>query len=197
MGMTRCRFAVAGCAVAMLAVSLGAQQTPRTTRPLTMGQLQAKVRALEDENAVLARNYDLLLASCRSRVPADALPTRPSDSAKADVVTPSTPSKIRRPRNVDDDLFWVEELNYGVTETTTNFLRFGWKVTVHNGLDRNEDFTVTVQFLNKDDLVIGSTRLIGQAIRALDEQTITGDTMIGVPAAYDVASAKVTVNRYR
>lgn len=189
------RFAVAGCATALLAVTLGAQQTSRTTRPLTIAQLQAKVHALEDENAVLARNYDLVLASCRSRVPPEALPTGPSDRAGA--VAPPTSGKIRRPQNVDDDLFWVEELNYGVTETTATFLRFGWKVTVHNGLARHEDFTVTVQFLNKDDLVIGSTRLLGQSIRALDEQTITGDTMIGVPAAFNVVSAKVSIDRYR
>jgi hypothetical protein len=180
------QFAIAGCATTLIAVSLGAQQTPRATRPLTNAQLQAKVHALEEENAVLARNYDLLLASCRSRVPPDALPTPPSDSAKT----------IRRRRNVDDDLFWVEDLKYGVTETTSTYLRFGWTATIHNGLDRNEDFAVTVQFLNKDDLVIGSTRLIGQAIRALDEQTVSGDVMINVPAAYNVASAKVTVNRF-
>ena len=185
--MTRSRFAVAAAATALLAVSLGAQQTSRTTRPLTNAQLQAKVHALEAENAVLARNYDLLLASCRDRVPPDALPAGPSDSAKT----------IRRPRNVDDDLFWVEDLRYGVTETTSTYLRFGWNVTVHNGLDRSENFAVTVQFLNKDDLVIGSTRVVGQAIRALDEQTITGDTMIGVPAAFNVVSAKVTIDRYR
>jgi hypothetical protein len=191
------QFTVAGFATALLAVSLGAQQTSRTTKPPTIAQLQAKVHALEGENAVLTRNYDLLLASCRSRVPPDALPTGPSDGARSDTAAPPTAAKLRKLRNVDDDLFWVEELNYGVTETTPTFLRFGWKVTVHNGLDRNEDFTVTVQFLNKEDLVIGSTRLIGQAIRALDEQTITGDTMIGVPAAYNVASAKAVVNRYR
>jgi hypothetical protein len=158
------RFAVAGCGVALLAVSLGAQQTSRTSRPMTNAQLQAKVHALEEENAVLRRKHDLLVKSCG--------------------------------RNADDDLFRVEDLNYGVTETTSTYLRFGWKVTVHNGLDRNEDFAVTVQFLNKDDLVIGSTRLVGQAIRAFDEQTVSGDVMIGVPAAYDVASAKVTVNRF-
>jgi hypothetical protein len=182
------RIAVAGCATALLAVSPGAQQTSHTPGPLTNTQLRAKVHALEEENAVLARNYDLLLKSCRSRVPADALPAGPSD-------TPA-PGGVRRPRNVDDDLFWVEDLNYGATETTNTYLRFGWKVTVHNGLDRNEDFAVTVQFLNKDDLVIGSTRLVGQAIRAFDEQTVTGDVMIGVPAAFNVVSAKVTVNRF-
>jgi hypothetical protein len=181
-------FAVAGSATVLLAVSPGAQQTSHTARPLTNAQLQAKVHALEDENAVLTRNYDLLLKSCRNRVPADALPAESSDAP--------APASRRRPRNVEDDLFWVEDLQYGVTETTSTYLRFGWKVTVHNGLDRNEDFAVTVQFLNKDDLVIGSTRLIGQAIRAFDEQTVTGDLMIGVPAAFNVASAKVTVNRY-
>jgi len=182
------RFVVVGFTTALLAVSLGAQQTSRTARPLTNAQLQAKVHALEDENALLTRNYDLLLKSCRNRVPADALPAGSSDAP--------APTSARRPRNVDDDLFWVEDLNYGVTETTSIYLRFGWKATVHNGLNRNEDFAVTVQFLNKDDLVIASAGLFGQMIRALDEQTVHGDVVIPVPAAYSVASAKVTVNRY-
>jgi hypothetical protein len=192
------RFGVAVCATALLAVSAGAQQTSRASKPLTNAQLQAKVHALEEENAVLARNYDLLLASCRSRVPQDAPPTGPSDSVAGDTVaTQTTPGNVRRPRNVDDDLFWVEDLHYGVTETTSAYLRFGWKVTVHNGLNRNEVFDVTVQFLNKEDLVIDSSRLGVQTIRALDEQTVSGDVIIRLPAALNVVSAKAVVNRHR
>jgi hypothetical protein len=197
--MKRGGFALAICATALLAVSIGAQQTSRPTRPLTNTQLQAKVLALEEENATLARNYDLMLASCRSRVPQDPQPAVPSESVARD--TPpigSAPGSARRaPRNVDDDLFWVEDLHYGVTETTSAFLRFGWKVTVHNGLNRNEVFDVTVQFLNKDDLVIESSRLGVQTIRALDEQAVSGDVIIRLPAALNVASAKAVVNRHR
>jgi hypothetical protein len=101
------------------------------------------------------------------------------------------------PRNVDDDLFWVEDLHYGVTETTSVSMRFGWRVMVHNGLGRNEVFDVTVQFLNEDDLVIGSSHIGVQTIHAFDEQTVTGDTVIGLPAALKVASAKAVVNRHR
>ncbi len=159
----------------VFAVSLGAQRTSHTTRPLTNAQLQARVNALEEEKAALGRNYDQLLASCRSEVEPDA----------------------RRPRNADDDLFWIASVNYGVTETTTAFMRFGWKVTIHNGLGRNETFDVTVQFLTKDDLVIDSGRLGVQTIRAFDEQTVTGDVIIRLPAALNVASAKAVVNRHR
>jgi hypothetical protein len=163
--------------VALLAVSPGAQQTSRATRPPTNAQLQARVNKLEEENAVLARNYDLLLASCRPQEEGDA---------------------ARRPtRNVDDDLFWIADVKYGVTETTSAFMRFGWKVAIHNGLGRNEVFDVTVQFLNKDDLVIESGRLGVQTIRAFDEQTVTGDVIIRLPAALNVVSAKAVINRHR
>jgi len=56
----------------VFAVSLGAQRTSHTTRPLTNAQLQARVNALEEEKAALGRNYDQLLASCRSEVEPDA-----------------------------------------------------------------------------------------------------------------------------
>jgi hypothetical protein len=164
--------------ITLLAVSVvGAQRTERTTRPPTNAQLQARIRALEEENAALGRNYDLVLASCRGPAEGDA---------------------ARRPaRNVDDDLFWIESVNYGVTETTAAFMRFGWKATIHNGLGRNEMFDLTVQFLNKDDLVIDSSRLGGYTIRAFEEQTVTGDVVIRLPAALNVASAKAIVNRHR
>jgi hypothetical protein len=159
-----------------LAATLGAQQTSRATRPPTTAQLQARIAKLEGENAVLARSYDTLLASCRGQAERD---------------------EVRKSRNVDDDLFWIASVDYGITETTAAFIRFGWKVTIHNGLARNEVFDVTVQFLNKDDLVIDSARLGVQTIRAFEEQTVTGDAVIRLPAALNVVSAKALVNRHR
>jgi hypothetical protein len=194
--MNGSRAGVALGVVVLLAVSLGAQQS-RATRPPTNAQLQARVRALEDENAVLMRNYDLLLASCQSQVEKDAHPPA------ADAVVHDTPSKetpgsgVRRPRNVDDDLFRIVELNYGVTETTIGYLRFGWKVTIRNGLPRNEVFDVTVQFLDANDLVIGSSAIGAQTIRAFDEAAVTADAIIRLPAAQNVVSAKAIVNRHR
>jgi hypothetical protein len=159
-----------------LAVTLGAQQTSRATRPPTTAQLQARIAKLEEENAVLARSYDTLLTSCRGQAEQD---------------------EVRKTRNVDDDLFWIASVNYGITETTAAFMRFGWKVRIHNGLGRNEVFDVTVQFLNKDDLVIDSGRLGVQTIKAFEEQDVTGDVVIRLPAALNVASAKAIINRHR
>jgi len=159
-----------------LAVTLGAQQTSRATRPSTTAQLQARITKLEEENAALARSYDTLLASCRGQAERD---------------------DARKTRNADDDLFWIASVNYGITETTAAFMRFGWKVRLHNGLGRNEVFDVTVQFLNKDDLVIDSGRLGVQTIKAFEEQDVTGDVVIRLPAALNVASAKAIINRHR
>ena len=159
-----------------LAVTIGAQQTSRASRPPTTAQLQARIAKLEEENAALGRSYDTLLASCRGQAERD---------------------EIRKTRNVDDDLFWIASVNYGITENTAAFMRFGWKVRVHNGLGRNEVFDVTVQFLNKDDLVVESGRLGVQTIRAFEEQEVTGDVIIRLPAALNVASAKAIINRHR
>lgn len=184
--------------ITLFAVSLGAQRTSSANRPLTNAQLQAKVRALEDENAALMRDYDLLLASCRNPAPRDAQPAGSADDVARDTAgSKETPGSVRRPRNVDDDLFWIVSVNYGVTETTPYGMRFGWKVIVHNGLPRNEIFDLTVQFLNKDDLTIDSGHIGVQTIRSLDEQTVTGDTVIKLPAALNVVSAKAVINRHR
>jgi hypothetical protein len=76
-------------------------------------------------------------------------------------------------------------------------MRFGWKVTVRNGLGRSEVFDISVQFLDKNDLVIATAALGVQTIRAYDEQAVTGDVIIRLPAALNVASAKAVVNRRR
>src|SRR5262249_22679112 len=120
-GMRGSRAGLVLSAITLLVVSLGAQRTSSTNRPLTNAQLQAKVRALEDENAALTRDYDLLLASCRNPAPRDGQPAGSADAVVHD--TPGgkeTTSAVRRSRNVDDDLFWIVSVNYGVTETTAN-----------------------------------------------------------------------------
>jgi hypothetical protein len=175
--MNRCHAGIMLGMVTLLAVSVGgAQQTSRTSRPSTTAQLQARINKLEEENAALARSYDTLLTSCRGQAERD---------------------EARKTRNADDDLFWIASVNYGITETASSFMRFGWKVTLHNGLGRNEVFDLTVQFLNKDDLVIDSGKLGVQTIKAFEEQVVTGDVMIRLPAALNVVSAKAIVNRHR
>jgi hypothetical protein len=192
--------------VALLAVSLGAQRTSRATRPLTNAQLQAKVNKLEEENAGLQRDYDKLRAFCQDQTV--RVDQNPGESvAGADQASPatkeaqSTPDShvVRRrpPRNVEDDLWRIISVDYAVTESTSASMRFGWKVTISNGLDRTEAFDVAVQFLDKNGFVVETTREQRQTIRAFDQQTLTGDVVIRMPAALGVASAKVIANRRR
>jgi hypothetical protein len=182
MKISRAGLTLVGMAT-MLVVSLGAQRTSPSER--TNAKLLTRIHELETEHADLARNYDQLLASCRNHAEPD------------DRSTGGAEPGAKRTRNADDDLFWIAALNYGVTETTSTFMRFGWKVTLHNGLGRNEIFDVTVQFLNKDDLVVESGRLGVQTIRAFEDQEVTGDVIIRLPSALNVASAKAIVNRHR
>jgi hypothetical protein len=192
--------AVLGILMTLLAVSLAAQRTSRTSKPPTLAQLQARINQLEDDNAVLMRNYDLLLASCQSPVERNAHPPAAGDPVAQDTTTARdtiTGGVRRPPRNVDDDLFHIVDVNYGVTETASTYLRFGWKVTIRNGLGRNEVFDLSVQFLDKNDLVIGTSTLGVQTIRAYGEEAVSGDVIIRLPAALNVASAKAVVNRHR
>jgi hypothetical protein len=190
---------VLGILMTLLAVSLAAQRTSRAGKSPTNAQLQARINQLEDDNAVLMRNYDLLLASCQSPVERNAHPPAAGDPVAQDASTArDTPGGARRPpRNVDDDLFHIVDINYGVTETASTYLRFGWKVTIRNGLGRNEVFDLSVQFLDKNDLVIGTSTLGVQTIRAFSEEAVSGDVIIRLPAALNVASAKAVVNRHR
>jgi hypothetical protein len=192
--------------VTLLTVSLGAQRTSRATRPLTNAQLQAKVRALEEENAGLQRDYDRLRAFCQDQtVRVDQNPAE--SAAGADQASPATKEAQsnpdshvvrRRPaRNLEDDLWRIISVDYAVTESTSASMRFGWKVTISNGLDRTEAFDVAVQFLDKNGFVVETTREQHQTIRAFDQQTLTGDVVIRMPAALGVASAKVIANRRR
>jgi hypothetical protein len=198
--MNRSRAGVAlGVLMTLFAASLAAQRTSRSTKQPTNAQLQARIIQLEDDNAVLTRNYDLLRASCQSEVERNAHPATASDPvAQEATAAKDTPGGVRRPpRNIEDDLFHIVDVNYGVTETASTYMRFGWKVTIRNGLGRNEVFDITVQFLDKNDLVIGTAALGVQTIRAYDEQAVTGDVIIRLPAALNVASAKAVVNRHR
>jgi len=192
--------AVLGILMTLLAVSLAAQRTSRSSKQPTIAQLQARINQLEDDNAVLMRNYDQLLASCQSPAERNAHPPAAGDPVAQDTTTSrdtTTRGTRRPPRNVDDDLFHIVDVNYGVTETASTYMRFGWKVTIRNGLGRNEVFDITVQFLDKNDLVIGTAALGVQTSRAYDEQAVTGDVIIRLPAALNVASAKAVVNRHR
>ena len=191
---------VLGILMTLLAVSLAAQRTSRSSKQPTIAQLQARINQLEDDNAVLMRNYDLLLASCQSPVERNAHPPAAGDPAAQDTTTArdtTTGGARRPPRNVDDDLFHIVDVNYGVTETASTYLRFGWKVTIRNGLGRNEVFDLSVQFLDKNDLVIGTSTLGVQTIRAYGEEAVSGDVIIRLPAALNVVSAKAVVNRHR
>jgi hypothetical protein len=190
--------------VALLAVSLGAQRTSRATRPLTNAQLQAKVNKLEEENAGLQRDYDKLRAFCQDQTvrvdqnPGESVAGADQASSATKEAQSNPDSQVARrrpPRNVEDDLWRIISVDYAVTESTSASMRFGWKVTISNGLDRTEAFDVAVQFLDKNGFVVETTREQHQTIRAFDQQTLTGDVVIRMPAALGVASAKVIANR--
>jgi hypothetical protein len=89
----------------------------------------------------------------------------------------------------------VRNPDFGVTEANRIFVRYGWKVTVKNGIPRPQIFDVVVQFLNARGLVIDTARLYQQGIAGQDEQTIQGDKLISQPGAQQVASISIVAIR--
>src|SRR5262249_19615847 len=89
---------VLGILITLLAVSLAAQRASRASKPLTNAQLQARINQLEDDNAVLMRNYDLLLVSCQSQVERNAHPPAAGDPVAPEATAArDTPGSARRP----------------------------------------------------------------------------------------------------
>jgi hypothetical protein len=139
--------------------------------------------------------------------PSDGSPTAPREIAAADRLERATSAlqtaqieadnrvELARQQQIDDTLWFVKSVTFGVTETNKVFMRYGWTVTIKNGLDRNQAFDFIVQFLDKDGLMIDSARVYGETIAAFDERTINGDKLVSMPGGSLVAKVQAVATR--
>jgi hypothetical protein len=184
-------------------VSTTLRAQTRITSP-TYAELQAKVAALEQDNAGLRRDYQTLLTTCTAPPPPAAAPdssfdeqlaraTAAIEQAGRDATT--SIEQDRQQREMDDASWIVKDVDFAVTESNRVFLRFGWKVTIKNGIRTAQAFDLTVQFLDRNGFVIDTARVYRQAIAAYDERTITGDALVSMPGALSVAKVKAIATR--
>jgi len=188
----------------LLSANLWAQQP---TRRLTSAELQAKVAALEQELGNVQRDYQLLLTTCQApaaiRTVADAnaaaerLALAAKDLQNAQANAENRAEQLQHQQRVQDDLWRVKSVDYGITESNRIFIRFGWTVTISNGLDTTQAFDVTVQFLDKHGLVVDSQRKYGVVVGAFDEGTIRDSALVSMPGALNVASVHAVASRRR
>ena len=153
----------------------------------------AKIRELEGELAAARADYQLLLASCGSdhRTPtqADASQTSQMPSLAFDL------QQQEQQAALDDASWYITSVEFGTTEINRVFVRYGWKLTIKNGLSRTQVFDLVVQFLDQNDLVVDSARVYAESIGAQDVRTLYGDKLISMPGATRVVKVHAVAKR--
>jgi hypothetical protein len=174
--MIGARLGVVVCLLTGLVAALAWAQSPIPgAKPLTVAALQARVKTLEDDNAGLRRDYELILTTCQN------------EAAKA---------VDERPRP-EDDRSDVVSVDYEIVESNKIFTSYGWTLTLSNGLDRAQAFDVTLQFLDRNGSVIDTDREDNETIDAYAQRTLTGSHAISMPGALNVASMRAVAKRTR
>ncbi len=157
----------------------------------TNAELRAKVGVLEQALARLQKDYAVLQAGC----PAERL-ERATESLQTAQINADNQSAARlQQERLEDGAWYVQDVAFEVTETNKVFQRYGWKVTVKNGIPRAQTFDLVVQFLNARGLVVDTEHLYSQHIAALDARTMTGESLIRVPGSFLVTSVHVVATR--
>jgi hypothetical protein len=169
----------------------------------TYAELRAKVNALETENAGLRRDYQVILSACPATTPSASIDTTATDrltaaaqqAQQALLDAENSAFLKQQQQELENAAFWVNNVDFSATESNDVFVRYGWKVTIKNGIPRTQSFDLEVQFLDKNDFVIDTAHLYRRTIEAFDQQTFTGDTLVRMPNALRVVHAKAIVTR--
>ena len=67
------------------------------------------------------------------------------------------PSFVRS-SNSKTNWWYVKSVDFGVTEANKVFIRFRWKVVIHNGIDRAQAFDLAAPFIDDRDFVVDTDR---------------------------------------
>ena len=98
-------------------------------------------------------------------------------------------------RRLEEMNWYVKDPTFGITEQNKVFFRFGWNVTINNGIPRRQTYDVEVQFLNDRGLIVHTDRLYRQVIQGQAQEILRGDALIRVPAALAVTQINVVAKR--
>jgi hypothetical protein len=202
------RLGVAVCILTGLVAALVWAQSPSAgDAPLTVAGLRARVKELQEENAGLRRDYELILTTCQSRTDTNPAPATSAtrllgERAAATAVETELAEAIRlgqqqeRPR-IEDDPAEVVSVDYAIIESNKIFTSYVWTLTISNGLDRAQAFNVNLHFLDRNGSVIDTDREDDEVLDAHEQRTLTGSYVIPMPGALNVASVRAVAKRTR
>ena len=109
----------------------------------TAAESEARVAVLEQDLARLQQDYQLLLTTACPSQPPSAAPSagdrfeRAASEQRA-VEEANRAAVLQQQQRLEDMAWYVRDLDFGVTERNNVFVRFGWKVTVRNGIPRRQ-----------------------------------------------------------
>jgi hypothetical protein len=178
----------------LVAALVWAQSPSAGDAPLTVAGLRARVKMLEEENAGLRRDYELILTTCQSRT--DTNPA-PATSATRLLGERAAATAVETRPRIEDDPGEVVSVDYAMIESNKIFVSYVWTLTISNGLDRAQAFNVTLHFLDRNGSVIDTDREDNEVLDAHEQRTLTGSYVIPMPGALNVASVRAVAKRTR
>jgi hypothetical protein len=202
------RLGVAVCILTGFVAALVWAQSPSAgDAPLTVAGLRARVKTLEEENARLRRDYELILTTCQSRTDTNPAPATSATrllgecaAATAGETQLAEANRLgqqqERPR-IEDDPGEVASVDYAIIESNKIFISYVWTLTISNGLDRAQAFNVTLHFLDGNGSIIDTDREDNEMLDAHEQRTLTGSYVIPMPGALNVASVRAVAKRTR
>jgi hypothetical protein len=156
--------------------------------------IEKEIARLRTENEML-RTTSVARPSVTDTTTADRLETAVAAFQQSQLDAANRRAQQEQNERLENASWYVKDATFGTTEVNSVFIRYGWAVTVKNGISRAQTFDLAVQFLDKNGLVIDTSHVYGRGIAAQDEQTIRGDALIRLPAALNVASVQAVATR--
>ena len=111
-------------------------------------------------------------------------------------VAAPTPNE-QAPPPTETDPYRIVAVEAMVTERNDTWWRYSWKVTLHNNTERSLVFRATIEFQDKDGLVIDSRPSDTIGIPGNSDDTATGYALVRMPKAQNVARTMAKVSLVR
>jgi hypothetical protein len=207
-----CRFSLIVLACGLMfadTIAYAAQQDGAGDKRMSTVELRARIAALEQQLADQQRDYAVLLKAAHPSqppplpAPADeqveraraAAQQRATEEADRTLEAANERAYLEQQRRLEDASWYVQDLDFGVTERNNTYARFAWKATVKNGTPRAQIYDIEVQFLDSRDLIVDTAHLYREVIAAQDQQVLRGDRLISMPAALNVTKIHAVAKR--
>jgi len=88
------------------------------------------------------------------------------------------------------------DFEYWVSIKAEFWWRYAYRLEFRNKSDNNKEVQASIKYFDSDGAVIDSTTTNMLTIRAGEEKSFTGHSLIGLPGAKEVEDAEVSVIKY-